>query len=326
MNNIRFSIIIPVYNVEKYLSECIDSVLHQNFSNYEIILVDDGSTDSSGQICDEYAQKYSNIKVIHKENGGLSDARNFGIKEAKGEYLMFLDSDDFWEGTTILSDLSKIIDEEKSDLIINEIATFFEESSKSAVRKFQNIKKIKNNIFKDNLDFLVRNDIYYATACNKTIKRSIIEENNLYFCKGQIHEDVSWCADIIPYVNTYYLYKIPFYRYRKNRTESLTYKVTTKSADDLINIIVDQLPKLSNIKGGLPYLSYNYYVCIDKYSYLEDKEYRQNYLKKINPFKYLLKYYPTSSSKQKIACLVYYFFGIKKGGGIIKMIKKVINQ
>ena len=77
-----FSIIIPVYNVEKYLSQCIDSVLKQDFTDYEIILVDDGSTDNSPNICDEYAEKYTQIKVIHKTNGGLSDARNFGIKEA----------------------------------------------------------------------------------------------------------------------------------------------------------------------------------------------------------------------------------------------------
>ncbi|GIJ97802.1 glycosyl transferase [Capnocytophaga stomatis] len=316
-----FSVIIPVYNVEKYLPECVDSVLQQDFSDYEIILVNDGSTDGSRKICDEYAQKYSSIKVIHKENGGLSDARNFGVKEARGEYLMFLDSDDFWKGTDILLDLSKIIEKRHPDLIINEIASFFEEDSEMAVRKFQNADKIKSNIFKDNLDFLVRNDIYYATACNKTIKRSIVEDNDLLFCKGQIHEDVSWCADIIPYIGTFYLYVNPFYQYRKNRQDSLTYKITTKSATDLMNIIIDQLPKLSKIKGGLPYLSYNYYVCVDKYSYLKDEEYKRNFLKTMQPYRYLLKHYPTNGFKQKIACLIYRFLGIDKGSTIIKTIK-----
>lgn len=91
-----FSIIIPIYNVEKYLRQCIDSVLAENFLDCEIILVNDGSPDGCGEICDEYANKYSHIKVIHKHNGGLSDARNAGIKEAKGDYLIFLDSDDYW--------------------------------------------------------------------------------------------------------------------------------------------------------------------------------------------------------------------------------------
>lgn len=97
-----FSIIVPIYNVEKYLRCCVDSVLAENFSDYEMILVDDGSPDGCGKICDEYADKYPHIKVIHKENGGLSDARNAGIRAAKGDYLIFLDSDDYWADTNRL--------------------------------------------------------------------------------------------------------------------------------------------------------------------------------------------------------------------------------
>ena len=88
------SIIVPVYNVEEYLRECVDSILNQTYSDVEVILVDDGSTDQSGNICDEYAKMDSRIKVIHKKNGGVSAARNTGIGEASGEYLMFVDSDD----------------------------------------------------------------------------------------------------------------------------------------------------------------------------------------------------------------------------------------
>ena len=88
------SVIIPVYNVEKYLAECVDSVLAQSCQNYEIILVDDGATDSSGRMCDEYARKDSRIRVIHQSNGGLSAARNAGLDAAQGEYVYFLDSDD----------------------------------------------------------------------------------------------------------------------------------------------------------------------------------------------------------------------------------------
>ncbi|MGM0167266.1 hypothetical protein IGI39_002246 [Enterococcus sp. AZ135] len=91
----EISIIVPVYNVEKYLNKCVDSILNQTFKDFELILVDDGSPDNSGLICDEYAKKDSRVKVIHKENGGLSDARNAGIDVAKGKYLGFIDSDDY---------------------------------------------------------------------------------------------------------------------------------------------------------------------------------------------------------------------------------------
>lgn len=91
------SFIVPVYNVEDYLEQCIESLLHQNIpeSQYEIILVDDGSVDLSGKICEQYSMGYENIKCFHKENGGLSDARNYGLERAEGKYILFVDSDDY---------------------------------------------------------------------------------------------------------------------------------------------------------------------------------------------------------------------------------------
>ena len=96
------SIIVPVYNVENYLTECIESTLKQTYHNVEIILIDDGSTDRSGKICDTYANKDNRIKVFHKKNGGLSDARNMGIGKVTGEYIYFLDSDDILDRKSVV--------------------------------------------------------------------------------------------------------------------------------------------------------------------------------------------------------------------------------
>ena len=95
------SVVVPVYNVERYLGKCLESIVRQTYANIEIVLVDDGSTDSGGQICDFYANKDSRVKVIHKKNGGLSDARNRGIEESKGKYLIFVDSDDVIDETLV---------------------------------------------------------------------------------------------------------------------------------------------------------------------------------------------------------------------------------
>ena len=110
-----FSIIVPVYNMEKYMRECIDSIIEQDCNDYELILVDDGSTDKSGKICDEYAKTSDWIRVIHKENGGLASARNAGLDEAKGEWILFIDSDDYIERGT-LSLLKNTAQKNRADL------------------------------------------------------------------------------------------------------------------------------------------------------------------------------------------------------------------
>ena len=108
-NEYLISIIVPVYNVEPFISECINSILIQSYKNFELILVNDGSTDNSPTICEQYASKDKRIKVIHKANGGLSDARNWGLKFSSGEYVVFLDSDDYWNDCDALFSLYSLL-------------------------------------------------------------------------------------------------------------------------------------------------------------------------------------------------------------------------
>lgn len=320
----QFSIVIPVYNVAPYLRECVDSVLAQNSTDYEIILVDDGSTDNSPAICDEYAEKYSQIKVIHKANGGLSDARNFGIKKAQGDYLMFLDSDDFWNRENVLLDLHNIIKENNPDLIIHELSSFYN-SEKIILRKFKN-KEIQNFSydFKEDLKYLVNNDIYYATACNKVIKTSIVKENNIEFPKGKLHEDIAWCADIISYIDKYAIYDTPFYFYRQDREGAITNRICKKNIEDILYVISDKKDKLSKINGGLEYLYGSYMACLDITLLLEKKE-RNSCFNKLEEFKFLLNFHPRRNSlKAKIPLLIYKVLGLKYGSSLIHYIKKVL--
>ena len=123
----KVSVVIPVYNVEKYLRECVDSVLIQSYTDLEIILVDDGATDSSGKICDEYVATDKRVKVIHKENGGLSSARNIGLDSSTGQYVYFLDSDDYIEPNTIKV-LINTIRESEADFVFFDGHIFYEDS------------------------------------------------------------------------------------------------------------------------------------------------------------------------------------------------------
>lgn len=128
MNEPLVSVIIPVYNVEMYLRECVDSVINQTYKNIEVILVDDGSTDASGEICDEYAKIDSRITVIHEENGGLSVARNTGLNAANGNYIYYLDSDDYIE-TTMFSVLVCIAEEKNADIVFFDAQSFTDNGS-----------------------------------------------------------------------------------------------------------------------------------------------------------------------------------------------------
>ena len=177
-----FSVILPIYNVEKYLNECVESILAQTFKDYEIILVDDGSKDGSGAICDAYAEQYDFIKVIHKENGGSSDARNKGIEAAKGEYIVYIDGDDYVIRFDFLESIYKKIDEENTDIVLYKFAKFFDDEKIFEPCTFS-LPCIGNKSDPDALLLeLVKKDAYYGMAWVKAFRRSIVIENGICTC------------------------------------------------------------------------------------------------------------------------------------------------
>ena len=289
VENPLFSIIVPIYNVERYLEQCIESVLAQDYQNYELILVDDGSPDNSIDICTKYAKQYSNIVFIHKINGGVSDARNAGIQIARGEYLMFLDSDDYWEGTNILSDLANI-SKENPDLITYDLTFSYKDN-----------KKEHYPISKDGLsgnyitDFylLTNRNIYRPSACNKVIKRKIIIDNQLFFPKGKNHEDLDWSFNLAPYILSYAIYDSYFYTYRTKRLGSITEFVKPKNTKDLIDIVLEKLNKIENMKnsplakGLCEYLIKQKQFIYDSFTLLAE-EHQKTYQDEFNKLKELL--------------------------------------
>lgn len=177
------SVVVPVYKVEKYLRRCIDSILNQTFQDFELILVDDGSPDKCPDICDEYQVKSDKVSVIHKNNGGLSDARNEGANRAKGEYITFIDSDDF-VSDDYLETLWKLKSEYKADMAVTGIQTFFDGEKIYLKNKeynnflFQGIEALQNVLYQKYLD---------TSACAILIPTSIAQ---VYpFPIGRYHED-----------------------------------------------------------------------------------------------------------------------------------------
>ncbi len=183
------SVIIPVYNVEKYLAECVDSVLGQSYIDYEVILVDDGATDSSGTLCDTYAARDPRIRVIHRENGGLSAARNTGLKAARGEYVYFLDSDDYIEPKT-LELLATKAEQENADVVFFDGYVFFDECPEDdSVSRYTRKVPYPTRQGREMLAALLKNDEYRTAVPLMLFRRDYLTEKGLWFEEGIIHED-----------------------------------------------------------------------------------------------------------------------------------------
>ena len=201
------SVIVPIYNVEKYLNRCVDSILVQTYKNLEIILVDDGSTDNSGEICDEYSSKYNNITVIHKENQGLTLARKRGIDAAKGEYIAFVDSDDWIEADMIENLINGI---KKSNAEIAAIG-YFEDYNKNSVPIGQ---KAENGFYDISTAILLlhRKTAVFPFMWNKLYKKSLL--CNVDFSCGNITgEDYYANSQILPKANGIYIVSCCGYHY-----------------------------------------------------------------------------------------------------------------
>lgn len=232
IDKIKISVIIPIYLVERYLYECVESVQKQSYKEMEIILVDDGSTDASSEICDELALRDKRIKVIHKENGGLSDARNAGMQAAEGDYLIFLDGDDFWDDSEALMRLVDRIRVTKADVLNFSYKKYFEDTGEKLPYFYgvQNMPLEKREK-EQQLAFLTERGLYIASACNKIINRKILNEE-LFFRKGVYSEDIEWCVKLMIHAKSMDFVCENFYCYRQ-RHNSISHTIDRKKCEDL---------------------------------------------------------------------------------------------
>ncbi len=321
-----FSIIVPIYNVENYLEKCIESIITQNFSDFELILVDDGSTDKSGYICDLYSDK-ENIRVIHKKNGGLSSARNTGILEAQGKWCVFVDSDDYIGDNNFLSKLYEY--SANQDVVIYGSSIFIDGTDKVIRRKYTKLEKINslnNNI--EQLKYLNSTNNVSISAWTHAIRRKFIEDNKLMFDETiKVSEDIDWFFRVMlsnPRIaaldGNQYFYRIRqnslsrekkdgFWKYRYN-TIKLSEKYINESNCDI---------KLKN--ELLRYLAYQYLILLfDAAISPNDNNDDTIMYSQINELKYLLKY---GKGFKNIMCrFIINVFGIKTFSIILLYIKK----
>ena len=224
-----FSIIVPVYKVEQYLARCVETLVNQTEKNIEIILVDDGSPDSCSALCDFYAAQYENVMVVHKENGGLSDARNEGLRKASGEYVMFVDSDDYVDLDACES--LKPFVEKNVDVIVTD--------GLSEGRPVNLVHSgVKNNIIYSGEQYVKESVLFGKipmAAWLYVYKRTFLTENNLFFKKGIYHEDEEFTPRALLVANSIINTGKAFYHYIIRDNSITTRKDKRKNADDLFD-------------------------------------------------------------------------------------------
>lgn len=322
------SVIIPVYKVENYLHKCVNSVLIQNFKDIQVILVNDGSPDNCPTICDEIAQADARVIVIHKDNGGSSDARNVGIRNANGDYLMFLDSDDYWQGKDCLKNLVNSIELNQADVTLYGCKDVSLISNTAVVSRgsydITAIKKNKETAIKS----LFETGHFPGSAWVVTIKRSFVLQNKLFFETGIKAEDVDWLINVFVHGKTFDAVNDSFYMYIKNRPGSITNTSDLKSAEDILYSVSKWHQKLEkdlliSNKLLLSYLAYQFLTSFIIYSQLSKAD-RKMLKPMISSEIRIIKY--LHGKKGSVGKLAVYLLGINGSSQLFRFIHKTTQR
>lgn len=320
-NNIKLSIIVPVYNVEKYLKQCIESIIDAYRDGIEVILVDDGSKDESDKICDFFSRKYDYIKVVHKKNGGLSSARNTGINLANGEFIWFIDSDDYIEKNSIDVIFDRI--KKDTDMIFINYTKFYNNGKTEVYETFSESDNLNIKPYKY-LNSL--GNISYA-AQQFIVKRKLIYDYNLFFSEGIYHEDEEWTPRVVCVAKTFTIIMPAIYNYRGGNPNSITGMLNPKKVTDKIFIskkmynrirkeeISDHMKEF--IKSRI---AHNYIAALNEY-YMYDKNAKSMLLKELKKNIYLID--DIKSKKAIIVKIALKTIGVSKTSKLLNIRSKI---
>lgn len=310
----KVSYIIPVYKVEQYLRLCVYSVLSQTYRNIEVILVDDGSPDGCPALCDQLAIEDNRIKVLHKSNGGLSDARNEGLKIATGDYIIFMDSDDLWLGEYSLDKLVSLINRYPGCSFYGFNCQYYYPDSNTYTKWVQYSEEVLTPISGSSaMISLVKSGTFPMSACLKVIDRQWLIDNQITFKIGQIAEDIPWFINLLDksakcmFVNDY------IYAYRQNVAGSITASGGERAFNNVLDIVNTELSLIDKrsftadaIDALYSFLAYEVSILVAIVSELP-KDHQSDARVEIKKLCWLLKY--TQNPKVRMVSRVYNIFG-----------------
>lgn len=323
------SIIMPIYQVEKYLREALDSILNQSYRNYEILLIDDGSTDGCPAICDEYAAEDKRIKAIHKANGGLSDARNAGILAACGKYLLFIDGDDFIAGDSLINLVQTIENDGETDVVLLNIAHYYNDGTIKKFRGYFQKNMLYQKTHKEALEFLTSMSDFATSACLKLIKRELLICKEIFFRKVLWCEDTDFSMKLYLQAKTYNYCASYLYYYRKERNGSATYSFSEKKYKDLLYVISQWMNEVRENSQYYPYtneicsyFSFQYCLLISGYHKISPSA-RKSVKDETRKYAWLLK----SSKNSKVAMVraFYGLFGLRLTSVVLNLYERLKN-
>lgn len=319
----KFSIIVPIYKVEKYLPQCIESVQNQSYNDYELILVDDGSPDQCPKICEEYAKNDIHIQVIHKQNGGLSAARNTGITAAKGDYIIFLDGDDCLNDNS-LDNLASELEGNRADILIGNVLHWFEEEE---IIFFDNkwlVDYSKNRSLSDLCEIYVKKKALIPwRAWQSAYRLDFIKDHQLWFDADIIGaEDCDYFFKLLPFVKNYILSECAIVKYRANREGSIVNKPSYNSIIGQLFVfkkLFDASNEFTNPKIMKTYFSdkfTNIIILVNKIQNIDEKKACLNFIK---TNRYILSHC-TKKPKYIVARLLWAIYGFDRGNSLLSKI------
>lgn len=242
----KFSIIVPIYNVEKYLKTCLDSVLNQSYSDWELILVDDGSSDNCPKICDEYAYKDTRIQVIHKKNGGLPAARNSGLLVCSGDYILHLDGDDFLADNCLLK-INEIVQTSKDLYLGNGRYDFFSDNEITNVAFYQDVEGLKTK--RKIIDkYFAPNALMPSAVWHNIYRKDFIQDKKLLFTEGLTwSEDKDYFFNVLFHCESVEIFNYNFYYYRHDNNSAMTKYYTLKNVMSNASVTVKWFYKIDEL-------------------------------------------------------------------------------
>ena len=296
MSNPFFSIVIPVYNTIKELRRCVDSVVSQTFEDFELILVDDGSTDGSGELCDRLSAEDSRIKTIHKANGGCAAARNTGIRAATGNYLLFLDSDDMWDDNNALDKFYRIVQSKAVDIVCFGVSIYDEDGNLVKIRKAElptDCGSDKMSVLRE----LVYKNQYFSACYVRVYERGFLLKNNLFFVDGLLCEDIEWCARVMIHAQEIAVYSGQLYKRIQRREGSQTANLGEKNVLAILYSIeqgvtyAQKHSENSDLRAlYYEYWAYQYAMLLGLVPIIQDDEEYGQIVGRLKKLQYLLQY------------------------------------